>query len=55
MTSDEKAREEAKRDRNYAPVERWKHIQAAIAWAEANLPEDQRRNRPRTHKLLTTK
>jgi len=52
MTSEEKAREEAKRDRNHNPVERWQQIQASIAWAELNLPEKQRRNRPRIHKSL---
>jgi hypothetical protein len=55
MTADDKRQEEAKRDRNYDPVERWRHIQSAIAWAEANLPESQRRNRPRTHKSLVDK
>jgi hypothetical protein len=34
MTSEEKRREEQKRDRNYDPVERWKHLQQAVAWAE---------------------
>jgi hypothetical protein len=52
MTPEEKREEEAKRDRNYDPVERWKQIQAAITWAEANLPTHLRRNRPRTHKSL---
>jgi hypothetical protein len=50
MTLEEKRAEEAKRERNYDPVERWKHIQAAISWAEANMPEAQRRNRPRVHR-----
>lgn len=50
MTSEEKQREEAKRDRMYDPVRRWQHIQEMITWAEANMPELQRRNRPRVHK-----
>jgi len=55
MNPSEKAREEAKRDRMYDPVDRWKQIQAAIAWAEANMPLSQRRNRPRTHNSLGTR
>ena len=39
--------EERKRNKAYDPVQRWNQIQATIAWAEANMPEDQRRNRPR--------
>jgi hypothetical protein len=50
MTSEEKQREEEKRDRCYDPVARWEHLQAAIAWAEANMPEHLRRNRPRQPK-----
>lgn len=50
MTHEEKAREEAKRDRMYDPVQRWKDFQDAITWMEANMPEDQRRNRPRVHR-----
>jgi hypothetical protein len=50
VTPEEKAREEEKRDRNHDPVERWKQLQAAIAWAEANLPPHLRRNRPRVLK-----
>lgn len=50
MTSGEKQREEAKRDRMYDPVLRWKHLQEAIAWAEANMPPHLRRNRPRVPK-----
>jgi len=49
---DEKAREEAKRNRMYDPVLRWKHIQEAITWAEANMPEHLRRNRPRVHRSM---
>ena len=49
MSPEEKQKEEAKRDRNYDPVLRWKHIQEAITWAEANMPEHLRRNRPRVH------
>jgi hypothetical protein len=45
---DLKKREELKRDRMYDPVQRWKHIQETITWAEANLPPEKRRNRPRT-------
>jgi len=53
MTPEEK-RNEAKRDRNYDPVLRWKHIQETITWAEANMPEHLRRNRPRVHKSLAS-
>jgi hypothetical protein len=42
-----KAEEERKRDRAYDPVARWLHIQQTITWAEANLPLEKRRNRPR--------
>jgi hypothetical protein len=55
MISEEKQREEAKRDRMYDPVSRWKHIQETITWAEANMPEHLRRNRPRLHKSLFKK
>ena len=41
-----KKEEELKRERNYDPVLRWKHLQEAIAWAEANLPTEKRRNTP---------
>ena len=44
---DLKSSEELKRDAAYDPVERWRHIQQTITWAEANLPPEQRRNRPR--------
>ena len=44
------AQEEAKQDRMYDPVLRWKHIQETITWAEANMPEPLRRNRPRVHR-----
>jgi hypothetical protein len=54
MNPEEKAREEGKRDRNHDPVERWKQLQATITWAEANLPPQQRRNRPRAHKYIVT-
>jgi hypothetical protein len=47
MDSDLKAHEEAKRDRAYDPVLRWQHIQEAIRFAEATLPPEKRRNRPR--------
>ena len=49
MREDLKQREEQKRDAAYDPVQRWKHIQATITWAEANLPPEKRRNRPRFH------
>ena len=52
---DEKIREEAKRERMYDPVLRWKHIQETITWAEANMPPHLRRNRPRVHKSLIAK
>lgn len=47
MSQDTKRIEEAKRDRAYDPGQRWRHIQATITWAEANLPPHLRRNRPR--------
>ena len=49
MDANLKRCEEEKRDRAYDPAERWRQIQATITWAEANLPPEQRRNRPRTH------
>jgi len=55
MTSEEKQREEAKRDRMYDPVLRWKHIQEMITWAEANMPAHLRRNRPRVHRSMESK
>ena len=51
---DLKAEEERKRDRAYDPVQRWKHIQATITWAEANLPWHLRRNRPRWPATIRT-
>lgn len=42
--------EEQKRDRAYDPLQRWLHIQQTITWAEANMPPELRRNRPRTRK-----
>jgi len=50
MTAQEKQAEEAKRDRRYDPVLHWQHIQETITWAEANMPEHLRRNRPRSPK-----
>jgi hypothetical protein len=47
---EDKAREEAKRERMYDPVLRWKHIQETITWAEANMAPEFRRNRPRLPK-----
>lgn len=44
--------EEAKRNRMQDPVARWKQIQEMITWAEANLPPEKRRNRPRTRAPL---
>ena len=44
---DIKQAEELKRNQAYDPVARWLHIQEMITWAEANLPANQRRNRPR--------
>jgi hypothetical protein len=47
MSDGRKEPEERKRDRAYDPAQRWKHIQETITWAEANLPPELRRNRPR--------
>jgi hypothetical protein len=44
-----KQEEERKRAAAYDPLQRWRHIQETITWAEANLPLKQRRNRPRWH------
>jgi hypothetical protein len=55
MTSEEKQLEEAKRDRMYDPVLRWKHLQEAITFAEAAMPPHLRRNRPRVHKSISAK
>jgi hypothetical protein len=52
MTPEEKRHEEEKRERMYDPALRWKHIQETITWAEANMPEQLRRNRPRVPKPL---
>jgi hypothetical protein len=41
-----KKEEELKRERMYDPVLKWKHLQETIAWAEANLPPEKRRNTP---------
>lgn len=41
-----KEMEEAKRERHYNPVLRWRHLQEAITWAEANLPPEKRNNTP---------
>ena len=49
MTDEEKLREEEKRERAWDPVTRWKAIQEMITWAEAQLPPEKRRNRPRVH------
>ena len=37
---------ERKRDAAYDPVQRWKHLQQTITWAEQNLPPHLQRNRP---------
>jgi len=49
VTDEEKQREEQKRDRAWDPVTRWNAIQEMISWAEAQLPPEKRRNRPRVH------
>lgn len=41
-----KSEEESKRERMYHPALKWKHLQETIAWAEANLPPEKRRNTP---------
>jgi hypothetical protein len=43
--------EEAKRERASDPVKRWRQIQEAITWAEANMKPEFRRNRPRMRPL----
>ncbi len=56
MNSDAlKKEEERKRNAAYDPVERWRHIQQTITWAEANLPAHLRRNRPRRPKAQPKK
>ncbi len=47
-----KKREERKREAAYDPATRWQHIQQTMNWAEANLPPNLRRNRPRTAKVF---
>ncbi len=47
-----KRNEEIKRDRASDPIERWRHIQDTITWAEANLAPEKRRNRPRAHRRV---
>ena len=49
MSPEEKQAEEDKRERAYDPLQRWHAILDAIAFAEANVPPEQRRNRPRWH------
>ncbi len=44
----DKQKEERKRDLACDPRKRWEQIQEMITWAEANMPPEQRRNRPRT-------
>jgi len=48
-SSELKAREEAKRERMTDPKQRWKQIEEMLTWAEAQLPPQLQRNRPRTH------
>ncbi len=50
MNSEEKRREEEKRERMYDPVLRWQHTQETITLAEANKPAHLRRNVPRVPK-----
>jgi len=47
MTELDKKKEEAKRERMLDPDRRWKYLQETIAWVQANLPEELRRNTPR--------
>jgi hypothetical protein len=47
MTSEQKLAEERKREAAADPAQRWQQIQAMIAWAQEQLPPEQRRNRPR--------
>ena len=47
MQADLKRRDEEKRERAANPLQRWQNIQAAIAFAEANMKQAFRRNRPR--------
>ncbi len=48
--SNTKEQEEAKREKAWDPKKRWKVLQETIAWMEANLPPEQKRNRPRVPK-----
>jgi hypothetical protein len=50
MTSEDRQREDEKRERTYDPILRWRHIQEAITFAEANMPAHLRRNVPRVPK-----
>jgi hypothetical protein len=47
MDATAKLAEERKRDRMYDPALRWKHMMEFLAFAEANLKPEFRRNRPR--------
>ncbi len=47
MSTEDKQREEAKRERAFDPLERWLAIQRTITWTETQLPPEKRRNRPR--------
>jgi hypothetical protein len=49
MTPEEKRREEEKRDRRWTPAERFRYLQDAITFAEANMRPEFRRNVPRVH------
>ena len=50
-----KKEEERKRDPAYNAVARWLQLQQTIAWGEANLPPELRRNRSRQPKTIGTK
>lgn len=52
MNAEEKAAEEAKRDRCASPLWKWQALQAAITFAEENTPREFRRNVPRWPKWL---
>jgi len=50
---DLKKQEEHKRDQAWDPQEKWRLILETIAWAESQLPPEQRRNRPRGFEVKT--
>ncbi len=47
------ADQQARRDQRAGPMT-WKQIEDFLTWAEAQLPPDKRRNRPRTHPAAKT-